>query len=95
MKLSNQNIYNLRGCKNFWGRCQISLGVQIISVRGAHPPISRKSVPVPPPKEKNDKLLYACSRMFAGPYAGFFHQGAVRSICRKKSQISEEQLMTF
>ena len=23
MKLSNQNIYNLRGCKNFWGRCQM------------------------------------------------------------------------
>ena len=26
MKLSNQNIYNLRGCKNFWGRCQMPLG---------------------------------------------------------------------
>jgi hypothetical protein len=26
MKLSNQNIYNLRGCKNFWWRCQIPLG---------------------------------------------------------------------
>jgi hypothetical protein len=36
MKLSNQNIYNLRGCKNFWGRCKSFLG-------GAHPP--RKSVP--------------------------------------------------
>ena len=27
MKLSNQNIYNLRGCKNFWGRCQMPMGV--------------------------------------------------------------------
>ena len=26
MKLSNQNIYNLQGCKNFWGRCQMPLG---------------------------------------------------------------------
>ena len=26
MKLSNQNIYNLRGHKNFWGRCQMPLG---------------------------------------------------------------------
>ena len=26
MTLSNQNIYNLRGCKNFWGRCQMPLG---------------------------------------------------------------------
>ena len=25
MKLSNQNIYNLRGCKNFWGRYQMPL----------------------------------------------------------------------
>jgi hypothetical protein len=42
MKLSNQNIYNLRGCKNFLGRCQMPLGGgggQIID-----PP--RKSVPV-------------------------------------------------
>jgi hypothetical protein len=31
MKLLNQNIYNLRGCKNLWGRCQMPLGgVQII-----------------------------------------------------------------
>jgi hypothetical protein len=26
MKLSNQNIYNLQGCKNIWGRCQMPLG---------------------------------------------------------------------
>ena len=43
MKLSNQNIYNLRGCKNLWGQCQMPLeggGVQIISggEGGAHPP---------------------------------------------------------
>jgi hypothetical protein len=41
MKLSNQNIYNLRGCKNFWGRCQMPLvggGVQIISGGGVCTP---------------------------------------------------------
>jgi hypothetical protein len=27
MKLSNQNIFNLRGCKNFGGWCQMPLGV--------------------------------------------------------------------
>ena len=31
----------------------------------------------PPLSKKIDKLRYACSRMFTGPYAGFFHQGAV------------------
>jgi hypothetical protein len=37
MKLSNQNIYNLQGCKNFGGQCQMPLGgVQIIS-GGVHP----------------------------------------------------------
>jgi hypothetical protein len=44
----------------------------------------------PPPPKKNDRLRHACPKMFTGPSAGFFHQGAVRSICRKKSQISEE-----
>jgi hypothetical protein len=46
----------------------------------------------PPPSfpPKNDKLRYACPRMFTGPYAGFFHQGAVKYMCRKKSKISEE-----
>ena len=48
MKLSNQNIYNLRGCKNFWGRCQMPLrggGGANHFWGGAHPP--RKSVPKP------------------------------------------------
>ena len=47
MKLSNQNIYNLRGCKNFWRRCQMPLGgVQIISGGVRTPPHHpRKSVP--------------------------------------------------
>ena len=31
--------------------------------------------PPPPPSPQNDKLRYACPRMFTGPYAGFFHQG--------------------
>ena len=26
MKLSNQNICNLQGFKNFWGQCQMPLG---------------------------------------------------------------------
>jgi hypothetical protein len=34
--------------------------------------------PHPPPSPpKKDKLRYACPRMFTGPYARFFHQGAV------------------
>jgi hypothetical protein len=42
----------------------------------------------PPPSfpPKNDKLLYACPRMFTGPYAGFFHQGTVfKSLYAEKS----------
>jgi hypothetical protein len=85
MKLSNQNIYNLRGCKNFWGRCQMPL-----DGGGGANPFWWGCAPSLSPPQKNDKLRYAGSRMFTGPYAGFFHQGAVRSICRKKSQISEE-----
>jgi hypothetical protein len=50
--------------------------------------IRNTSTPLLPPK--NDKLRYACPRVFTGPYAGFFHQGAARPICRIKSQISEE-----
>jgi hypothetical protein len=48
MKLSNQNIYNFLGCKNFWGRCQMPLGgggVQIIFVRTLLPRIYKKSMP--------------------------------------------------
>ena len=40
MKLSNQNIYNLQGCKNFWGRCQMPPGgggVCKSFLGGAHP----------------------------------------------------------
>ena len=59
MKLSNQNIYNLRGCKNFWGRCQMSLGGANHFCAGCAPPPPppppppRKSVPVSPPPKKN------------------------------------------
>jgi hypothetical protein len=91
MKLSNQNIYNLRGCKNFWGRCQMPLGGCKSFLWGVRNPRTPQKIRAcPPPQKKYDKLRYAGSRMFTGPYAGFFHQGAVRSICRKKSQISEE-----
>ena len=43
MKLSNQNIHNLRGCKNFWGQCQMPLGGGANNFWGCAPP--RKSVP--------------------------------------------------
>jgi hypothetical protein len=76
MKLSNQNIYNFRGCK-----CQMPLGGCANPFWGDPPPPPPPPPPpqkiraCPPPKKKNDKLRYACSRMFTGPYAGFFHQG--------------------
>jgi hypothetical protein len=39
MKLSNQNIYNLRGRKNLLGRCQMPLGGGANNFwGGAHPP---------------------------------------------------------
>ena len=45
MKLSNQNIYNLRGCNNFGGRCQMPLGgANHFCAPHRTPP--RKSVPV-------------------------------------------------
>ena len=42
MKLSNQNICNLQGFKNFWGQCQMPLGGE--SFLGV-------STPPPPPPE--------------------------------------------
>ena len=39
MKLSNQNICNLQGFKNFWGQCQMPLGGGGGSfLGGEHPP---------------------------------------------------------
>jgi hypothetical protein len=51
MKLSNQNIYNLRGCKNFWGRCQMSLGGANHFCGGAHPPHPPENPCLFPPKK--------------------------------------------
>jgi hypothetical protein len=45
MKLSNQNIYHLRGCKNFWGWCQMPLGGANHFCTPHLPAPPRKSVP--------------------------------------------------
>ena len=37
MKLSNQNICNLQGFKNFWGQCQMPLAGESF-LGGEHPP---------------------------------------------------------
>jgi hypothetical protein len=57
MKLSNQNIYNLRGCKNFWGWCEMPLEGAHFCGGCALPPPPRKSVPVSPPHPKK-KINY-------------------------------------
>ena len=54
MKLSNQNIFNLRGCKNFGGWCQMPLGVCANNFWGGapHPTAPHPPPPPPPPPQK-------------------------------------------
>ena len=61
MKLSrsNQNIYNLRGCKNFWGRCQMYLGggANHFWGGGVHPPAPPENLCLPDSIDRKDILF--------------------------------------